>query len=59
MEWDLPGEVVREQEEASGKGEGVEVGWGEHAPEPAPAGVVSVPVVGQGFPIKLVLPAIT
>ena len=56
---DLPGVEVREQEEVSGEGEGVEVGWEEHAPEPDPVEVVSAPVVGQGFLTKSGLPATT
>jgi len=59
MERDLPGVEVREQAEALDEGEGVEVGWGEHAPEPDPAEIVSALVVGQDFLIKLGLPATT
>ena len=59
MGQDLLGEVVREQAEALDEGEEVEVGWGEHVPEPDPAGIVSALVVGQGFLIKPGFPATT
>ena len=59
MEWDLPEEVVQEQGGVVVEGEEVEVGWGEHVPEPDPAGIVSALVVGQGFLIKPGFPATT
>ena len=59
MEWDLPGVEVQEQEEVSDEGEGLEVGWEEHAPEPDPAGVVSAPVVEPDFLTKSGLLAMT
>ncbi len=59
MEWDLLGVEVREQGEVSDEGEGVEVGWEEHAPEPDPVEVVSAPVAGLDFLIKSVFPATT
>jgi len=45
----LPEEVGQGQEEASAKGGWVEVEWEEHALEPDPAGIVSVPIVEQKF----------
>jgi len=47
MEQALPEEVVQGQEGASVKEEWVGVGWEEHALEPDPVGIVSVPIVGQ------------
>ena len=49
--------MVREQAGVSDKG--VAVGGEELAPEPDLAGVVSAPVVGLDFLIKLGLPATT
>ena len=49
MEQALPEGVAQGQEEASVKGEGVEVGWEERALEPDPVGVVSALIVGQSF----------
>ncbi|GAI32044.1 unnamed protein product [marine sediment metagenome] len=50
MEPDLLGAV--EREEVLVEGEGVVVGWGEHALGLDLAGVASVPTVGLSFPIK-------
>ena len=49
MEQDLPEGAVQGQEEASVKGEGVEVEWEERALEPGPVGIVSAPIVEQKF----------
>ena len=49
MEQDLLGEVAQGRGEASGKEGWVEVGWGEHALELDPVGIVSVPIVEQKF----------
>jgi len=52
MEQALPEGVAQGQEEASAKGEGVEVEWEGRALGPGPAGIVSVPVVEQKFLTK-------
>ncbi len=51
-ELDLPGAVVREREEVLAEGEGVAVGWEEHALGLDLAGVASVPTVGLSFPTR-------
>ena len=52
MELDLPGEAVRGQEEGLVAGEGVQVGWGERAPELGRVGTAFVPLAGQRFLTK-------
>jgi len=45
-------EVAQGQEEASVKGEGLEVGWEERALEPGPVGIVFALSVEQSFLIR-------
>ena len=56
---DHPGGVVQEWGEALAEGEEAVVGWEEHAPELVPEEIAFALTVGQKFPIKLELPAIT